>query len=113
MINKQIKINWDAMKDFTELLMYIIAQETKYIETMRHSLKEDELTILRLKNKIRAIEKEIDERQKLIEEYKGYLRNISNPTKIRMKLVSPTVRQIDTDLLVSNIQFDKCVTKQA
>ena len=39
------------MKDFTELLMYIIAQVTKYIETMRHSFKEDELTIYRLKNK--------------------------------------------------------------
>lgn len=101
------------MKDFTELLMYIIAQETKYIETMRHSFKEDELTILRLKNKTRAIEKEIDERKKLIEEYRGYLRDISDPGKVRMKLISPTMRQIDTDLSATNIQFEKCIEKQA
>ena len=101
------------MKDFTELLMYIIAQETKYIETMRHSFKEDELTILRLKNKTRAIEKEIDERKKLIEEYRCYLRHISDQGKVRMKLVSPTMRQIDTDLSATNIQFEKCIEKQA
>lgn len=101
------------MKDFTELLMYIIAQETKYIETMRHSFKEDELTILRLKNKTRAIEKEIDERKKLIEEYRGYLRHISDPGKVRMKLISPTMRQIDKDLSATNIQFEKYIEKQA
>ena len=101
------------MKDFTELLMYIIAQETKYIETMRHSFKEDELTILRLKNKTRAIEKEIDERKKLIEEYRGYLRHISDPGKVRMKLISPIMRQIDTDLSATNIQFERCIEKQA
>ncbi len=101
------------MKDFTKLLMYIIAQETKYIETMRHSFKEDELTILRLKNKTRAIEKEIDERKKLIEEYRGYLRYMSDPVKVRMKLISPTMRQIDTDLSAINIQFEKCIEKQA
>jgi len=101
------------MKDFTELLMYIIAQETKYIETMRHSLKEDELTILWLKNKTRAIEKEIDERKKLIEEYRGYLRHISDPAKVRMKLISPTIRQIDTNLSATNVQFEKCIEKQA
>lgn len=101
------------MKDFTELLMYIIAQGTKYIETMRHSLREDELTILRLKNKTRAIEKEIDERKKSIEEYRGYLRHISDPAKVRMKLVSPTMRQIDTDLSATNVQFEKCIEKQA
>ena len=101
------------MKDFAELLMYIISQETKYIETMRHSFKEDELTIFRLKNKTRAIEKEIDERKTLIEEYRGYLRHISDPSKVRMKLISPTMRQIDTDLSVTNIQFEKCIEKQA
>ncbi len=101
------------MKDFAELLMYIIAQETKYIETMRHSFKEDELTILRLKNKTRAIEKEIDERKKLIEEYRGYLRYMSDPAKVRMKLISPTMRQINTDLSSTNIQFEECIEKQA
>lgn len=101
------------MKDFTELLMYITAQETRHIETMRHSLKEDELTILRLKNRKRVIEKEIHERKKLIVEYRGYLRQISDPDKVRMKLVAPTTRKIDTDLSATNIQFEKCIKKQA
>ncbi len=39
------------MKDATELLIHIITHETKYIKSMRHSLKEDALTILRLQNK--------------------------------------------------------------
>lgn len=101
------------MKDFTKLLMYVIAQETKYVETMHHSLKEDKLTILRLKNKIKAIEKEVGERKKLIEEYRGYLRYISDQEKERMKLVSSSVRQIDTNLSAANIQFEKYIEKQA
>ena len=101
------------MKDFTELLMYVIAQESKYVETMRHSLKEDELTILRLKNKTKAIEKEINERKKLIEEYRGYLKHISDSAKVRMKLVSPISQQVDTDLLATNIKFEKYIEKQA
>ena len=103
------------MKDYTELLIFIIAQETKYIETVRHSLKEDELTILRLENKTRAIKKEINGRKKLIEEYRGYLKQISDPIEVRMKLVAPptTMQQIDSDLSVTNIQFDKCIEKQA
>ena len=100
------------MKDFTELLIHVIAQETKYIETMRHSLKEDELTILRLKNKMRAIEKEIKERKKSIEKYRGYLRHISDPAKERMKLVAPTTWQIDTNLSSTNIQLERCIEKQ-
>ena len=100
------------MKDFTELLMYVIAQETKYVETVRHSLKEDGLTILRLKNKTKAIEKEINERKKLIEEYRGYLKHISDPEKVRMKLVSSTAQQVD-DLSAVNIQFEKYTEKQA
>jgi hypothetical protein len=100
------------MKDFTELLMHIIAQETKYIETMRHSLKEDKLTILRLKNKTRAIEKEINGRKKSIEEYRGYLRHISDPAKLRMKLVAPTTRKIDMALSNTNIQFERCIENQ-
>ena len=101
------------MKDFTELLMYVIAQETKYVETMRHSLKEDKLTILRLRNKIKAIEKEIGERKKLIEEYRGYLRHISDQEKERIKFVLSSVRQIDTNLSTTNIQFEKYIERQA
>ncbi|GEM_PF-3631992 len=38
------------MKDITELLMRIITRETQYAKSMRHSLKEEEFTILRLQN---------------------------------------------------------------
>jgi hypothetical protein len=78
------------MKDATELLMRIIANETKYIESMRHTLKEDELTILRLQNKARVLAIEIEKRKKLVEEYRIYLKDISETTKARMKLVPST-----------------------
>jgi len=101
------------MKDFTDLLMYVIAQETKFIEIMRYRLKEDEFTILRLKNKMRAIEKEIDERKKSIDKYRGYLRQISDPARVRMELVASTTWQIDTNLSNTNIQLERCIEKQA
>ncbi len=50
------------MIDTNELLIRIINEETKHIESMRHMIKEDELTILRLQNKLRSLEKEIEER---------------------------------------------------
>ena len=84
------------MNDFTELLKRIIAHEAKYVETMRHSLKEDELTILRLQNKSRGIEKEIEERKQLILEYRGYLRGMSETAQTRINLVPPTKHQMDT-----------------
>lgn len=61
----------------------------------------------------RAIEKEIDERKKLIEEYRDYLRHIADSAKVRMKLVSPAMWKIDTDLSATNVQFEKCIEKQA
>lgn len=82
------------MKDVTELLMRVIAHENKYIDSMRHSLKEDELTILRLQNKSRGIEKEIEERKQIIEEYRGYLRNLSEVDYTSIKLIPSTKRQI-------------------
>jgi hypothetical protein len=78
------------MKDSAELLMRIIAHENKYIESMRLSLKEDELTILRLQNKSRGIEKEIEDRKQLIDEYRCYLRETSDVSCSKMKLVFST-----------------------
>ena len=76
------------MKDPTELLMRIIAHENKYIESMRLSLKEDELTILRLQNKSRSIEKEIKERKQLIDEYRCYLRETAEVPYAGIKLIA-------------------------
>jgi len=95
------------MKDVTELLMRIISHETKYVESMRHSLKEDELTILRLQNKSRGLEKEIEERKQLIEEYRGYLKNISEEAYSRMKLIPSTSRQMDTESSTTKIELVK------
>ena len=83
------------MKDTTELLMRIIANETKYIESMRHTLKEDELTILRLQNKARVLAIEIEKRKKLVEKYRVYLKDISETTKARIKLVPSTKIEIE------------------
>ncbi len=85
------------MKDATELLIHIITHETKYIKSMRHSLKEDALTILRLQNKSRGLEKKIGERKQFIEEYRGYLRYISEVADARMKLIPSTRDQINTN----------------
>ena len=78
------------MKDSIELLIRIIAHENKHIESMRLLLKEDELTILRLQNKSRSIEKEIEERKQLIDEYRRYLRETSEMPFTRMKLIAST-----------------------
>jgi len=73
------------MKDTIEILNSIIARETKIIETMRHSVKEDELTILRLQNKLRALEKDIGERIQLIKEYRRHLVKMSESTQLAQK----------------------------
>ena len=100
------------MKDTTELLMRIINHETKCVESRRHSLKVDELTILRLQNKSRNLEKEIEERKQLIEEHRGYLRNISVAAYTRMKLIPSTGRQMDTESSTTKIELVKSVEKQ-
>lgn len=76
------------MRDSEGLLMRIIAHENKYIESMRLTLKEDELTILRLQNKSRSIEKEIEERKQLIDEYRRYLKGASDQFYSEMKLIT-------------------------
>ena len=95
------------MKDVTQLLMRIIANDTKYVESMRHSLKEDGLTILQLQNKSRFIEKEIEERKQIIEEYRSYLRDISEATYTRMNLMPSTGRQMDTESSTTKIELVK------
>ena len=59
------------MKDNIELLNYLIANETRSIETMCNLNKEDELTILRLHNKLKSLEKDIGEHKQLIKEYRN------------------------------------------
>lgn len=93
------------MKDVTEILMRIIAHETKHVQSMSHSLKEDELTILRLENKARVLEIEIEERKQLIEEYRGYLKNISESTDTRMKLSPSTKYKVDTKSLATKLEL--------
>ncbi len=95
------------MKDDTELLMRIIAHETKYVESMCHSFKEDGLTILRLQNKSRNLEKEIEGRKQLIEEYRGYLKDISETAYTRMKLIPSTGCQMDTESSTTKIELVK------
>lgn len=95
------------MKDATELLTRIIAHETKHVGSMRHTLKEDELTILRLQNKARILEIEIDDREQLINEYRGYLKEISEATDVRMKLVPSTRREADMKSSTSELELIK------
>ena len=95
------------MKDITELLNRIIAQETKNVETIRNSLKEGELAILRLQNKSRMLEIEFEEHTQLIKEYRSCLKEILETTQAKKKLemaqqtkkrlVTSTKQQIDTD----------------
>lgn len=80
------------MKDVTQLLKCIIANDAKYVESMRHSLKEDGLTILQLQNKSRFREKEIEERTQIIEGYRSYLRAISEATT-KLELVKSVEKQ--------------------
>ena len=85
------------MKEITELLNRIIAQETRYVESIRNSLKESELTILRLQNKSRSLEIEFEERNQLIKEYRSCLKEILETAQAKNKLVTPNMQQISTD----------------
>jgi len=93
-----------TMKDSIEILNCIIVNETKSIETMRHSLKEDELTILRLQNKLRALEKDIWEHKQLIKEYRSYLGNMPKSTHTSTKLVPAKKRHPYTDPSITRIK---------
>ena len=85
------------MKDTKGILRRIISNETQYIESMGASLKEDERTILRLQNKVSCLQKEIEERKQLIEEYRGYLRHGSEKSGTNIRLIPSMEQQIDTN----------------
>ena len=75
------------MKDTTKLLKRIISQDTKYVESMRRSLKDDELTIRRLQNKSRILENEIEERKQLIKKHRNHLMSTSEEAQTKAELV--------------------------
>lgn len=86
------------MKDTKEILRRIIFNETQYIESMGISLKEDEQTILRLQNKASCLQREIEERKQLVEEYRSYLRYGSEKPGANIRLIPSMEQQLDTNL---------------
>lgn len=82
------------MKEIIEVLKRIITLESKNVESMRHSLKEDERTILQLQNKSKSVEKEIEERKQLIKEY---VKCISEVAQTNMKSASSIKKLMDVD----------------
>ncbi len=95
------------MKDTTKLLKRIISQDTKYVESMRRSLKDDELTILRLQNKSRSLEKKIEECKQLIKEYRNHLMSTSEAAQTKAKLVPSTEQQMDKQSSTTKIELVK------
>ena len=89
------------MKNARDILLRIITHEVQYIESMFLSLKEDERTILRLQNKANYLQREIEERKQLIEEYRSYLKNGTDESSARMRLIPSTEHQMDTKSSVS------------
>ena len=89
------------MKSAKKILPHIIIHEVQYIESMLLSLKEDERTILRLQNKANSLQKEIEKRKQLIEEYRSYLKDRSDESSVRMRLIPSTRYQMDTKLSAS------------
>jgi DNA-binding transcriptional MerR regulator len=95
------------MKDTTKLLKRIISQDTKYVESMRRSLKDDELTILQLQNKSRSLEKKIEECKQLIKEYRNHLMSTSEAAQTKAKLVPSTEQQMDKQSSTTKIELVK------
>ena len=95
------------MKDTTKLLKRIISQDTKYVESMRRSLKDDELTILQLQNKSRSLEKKIEECKQLIKEHRNYLMSTSEAAQTKAKLVPSTEQQMDKQSSTTKIELIK------
>ena len=92
------------MKDNIELLNHLIDSETKSIESMLHLNKEDELTIIRLQNKLKDVEKNIKEHKQLIKEYRSHLRDMSESPHTRTKLNPSKKRHLGTSLSISRIK---------
>jgi len=78
------------------MLRRIIVQEVQYIEAMSLSLKQDERTILRLQNKANCLQKEIEERKELIEEYRNYLKHGSDQPSAKIRLIPSAGQHLDT-----------------
>ena len=95
------------MKDTTKLVKRIIFQDSKYVESMRHSLKDYELTIRRLQNKSRSLEKEIEERKQLIKEYRNHLMSTSEAAQTKTELVPSTEQQMDKQSSTTKIELVK------
>ncbi len=95
------------MKDTTKLVKRIISQDTNYVESMRHSLKDYELTIRRLQNKSRSLEKEIEERKQLIKEYRNHLMSTSEAAQTKTELVPSTEQQMDKQSSTTKIELVK------
>ena len=85
-----------TMRDPREMLRHIITYESQSIESMYLSLKEDEKTILRLRNKVNCLQKEIGERKLLIEEYRSYLKHGSDEPSAKIRLIPSAGQTQDT-----------------
>ncbi len=84
------------MRDPREMLRRIIAYESRSIESMTLSLKEDELTILRLQNKANSLQREIEERKQLVKEYRNYLKRGSGDSSTKIRLIPSAGQPLDT-----------------
>ena len=84
------------MRDSREMLRRIIAYESRSIESMTLSLKEDELTILRLQNKANSLQREIEERKQLVKEYRNYLKRGSGDSSTKIRLIPSAGQPLDT-----------------
>ncbi len=84
------------MRDSREMLRRIIAYESRSIESMTLSLKEDELTILRLQNKANSLQREIEERKQLVKEYRDYLKRGSGDSSTKIRLIPSAGQPLDT-----------------
>jgi predicted RNase H-like nuclease (RuvC/YqgF family) len=100
------------MKNDIELLNYLIAKETKSIEAMCHLNKEDELTIHRLHNRLKALEKDIEEHKQLIKEYRSQLRKMPKSTHTNTKLKPARKSHLNTELSIAQIKLLGRLEKQ-
>ena len=84
------------MKNARDMLRRIIVQEVQYIEAMSLSLKQDEQIILRLQNKANYLQREIEERKQLIDEYRSYLKHGLDEPSAKIRLIPSAGQHLDT-----------------
>jgi len=78
------------------MLRRIIVHEAQYIEAMSLSLKQDEQIILRLQNKANYLQREIEERKQLIDEYRSYLKHGSDEPSAKIRSIPLAGQHLDT-----------------